>query len=95
MPLYWVMPLHDHSIVELTGSYREHFCSQYFYLIASFLQLWQYGCHRQKSINKGNEIKFKVSITEIFSPFDEIKDEFSNVEFFMFVFCREVCLFFR
>ena len=44
---------------------------------------------------------FKVSVTKSFykiliffsSPFDEIKGEFSNVEFFMFVFCREVYLF--
>ena len=49
-----------------------------------------------------NILSIKVSVTEIFdkilnfsflSPFDEIKGEFSNGEFFMFVLCREVYLF--
>ena len=47
-------------------------------------------------------MQIKVSVTELFykilnfsflSPFDEIKGEFSNGKFFMFVFCREVYLF--
>ena len=63
-------------------------------------------CSIQKSLCKVAFITIffyliKVSVTEIFykifnfflSPFDEIKGEFSNGEFFMFVFCREVYLF--
>ena len=36
---------------------------------------------------------YKISIFFFFSPFDEIKGEFSNGEFFMFFFYREVYLF--
>ena len=42
-----------------------------------------------------NLLKYDILQKEclLFIQFDEIKGEFSNGEFFTFVFCREVCLF--